>query len=100
MIKIKHDVTQFTADVTLTPFGGDPEKVQVTYKFLPATAVKALSDSKTILELLQEMVLDISGLELPYNDAVLKDLLDWNPSMGVELMQGYWLGLTQAKAKN
>lgn len=100
MIKIKHGAINFKADVTLTPFEGEPEDVKVTYRFVPASKARELAEQKTVLQFLEEVVEDIPGLEAPYSKETLAELLDWNPAMGLELMTGFWTGLTAARAKN
>ena len=98
-IKIKHGLVDFQTKVTLSPFRGDPEEVNVTYAFFPVSQAREMSDKLTVSEFVREVVRHVDGLDADYSADALGELLDWNPAMGLQFITGFWQGLTAAREK-
>lgn len=100
MITVRHNVTEFTATVPLTPFCGQPEDVTIHYAFFTAKAAREMMDKKSVPEVCAELVRGWEGVDVPFSQAAMDEMLDYNPAMGLELISGFWRGLSQARAKN
>lgn len=103
MLKVSANPS-FWAPVEISvPGEQKPQLVQIKFKHLDRDAAKAFIESvegKTDLEILTQIIEDWKGVDTPYSESVLQQLLQNYPASGAEIYISYQRELVGSKRKN
>lgn len=59
-----------------------------------------LTDGRSDEAVLAEVVRDWKGIDKPYSESALRDLIENYPASNLEILQGYLEALTESRRKN